>query len=395
MACEAITNYLATESSRLGPWFYHKHMVAQSPWPQLVPRGEYPRGIGHDFRTFTAERALPTSILSWTSANAFSDGENCGACASTFNSVDVGHTTRTTTLQKIEFKSRMFCVEDLKPAWESIQQLQAIRKELGNYVTEVWNQRYQLDTFAWCKYKVVADGTIDGNYSSTIASDYPAECATDVLQQALLDYWYFRLVRDGAASGAIGGSVATPILPLLCSYEASKALLRQNDADRQDLRYAKPGELIVNLSATRVFQNFAHITIPFPRRFNCVAGAYTQVSPFTSEAKTTLTGGELNPSYLNAPYEEAIIFNRNLWRQLVPRPMTSAAGATFSADTYTGEYKWLNDVNKDDNVWGSYGQWFARLWAAAQGVSPELGVAIVYRRCNEDMEALPSTCVYS
>jgi hypothetical protein len=75
--------------------------------------------------------------------------------------------------------------------------------------------------------------------------------------------------------------------------------------------------------------------------------------------------------------------------------MTSAAGATFSADTYTGEYKWLNDVNKDDNVWGSYGQWFARLWAAAQGVSPELGVAIVYRRCNEDMEALPSTCVYS
>ena len=395
MACEAITNYLATESSRLGPWFYHKNMVAQSPWPSLVPRAEYPRGIGYDFRNFTAERALPTSILSWTSANAFSSGGDCGACDYDPNAVDVGHTTRTTTLYKYELKSRMICVEDLQRAWESVQQIQAIRSELGNYVKEVWNQRYQADTFRWTKYKSVADGSLSGNHTSTIATTYPAACATDVLQQELLNYWYFRLVRDGAASGAVGGSASSPVLPLLCSYEVSNYLLKQNDADREDLRYAKPGELITNLSATRVFQNFAHVTIPFPRRFTCSQGTYTEVAPFTSDNKTVLTGGELNEDYLNAPFEEAIIHNRQLWTQLVPRPMTMAADATFGADTYTGEWKWLNDVNKTDNVWGTYGQWFGRMWAAAMGVKPELGVSIVYKRCDPLMAALPSTCTYS
>ena len=396
MACEAITNYLATESSRLGPWFYQKNMVAQSPWPSLVPRVEYPRGIGYDFRIFTSERALPTSILSWSSANAFSAGEDCGACATDFNAVDVGHTTRTTTLHKYEVKSRMICVEDLQRAWESVQQVKAIRDELGNYVREVWNQRYQQDTFRWTRHKVVADGSNQGNYTSTISATYPAACATDVLQQDLLDYWYYLLYRDGAAEGAVGSDGGAPILPLLISPEASRSMLVQNDADRNDLRWAKPGELMKTMSATRVFRNFAHVIIPFARRFNCADGVYTEVAPFTSEAKTVLTGGELAAAYLAAPYEEAIIHNRKLWTQMVPRPMTSGGGgSTFSPETYTGEWKWLNDVNKTDNVWGSYGQWFGRMWAAAMPVKPELGVSIVYRRCNPTMAALPSTCLYS
>jgi hypothetical protein len=230
MSCEAINNYLAYESSRLGPWFYQRGAFANSPELQMITREEYPREMGYDFRILTYERAAPTSILSWSTASAFSaDGQStdCGACANSFNAVDVGYTTRTATLYKHELKSRMVCVEDFKAAWEVKQQLDAIMDQLQNYVKLAWEQRAREDMFTFSKHKVVCDGTLYGNSTSSMAAAYPAACATDVLQQPVLDAWYSRLYRDGAAAGAVGPLVDAA-LPGELSAEAGAA-----DDDRQ------------------------------------------------------------------------------------------------------------------------------------------------------------------
>lgn len=398
MGCEAINNYLAYESSRLGPWFYQKKMFAQAPLASLVKRAEYPREMGYDFRQITYERAAPTSILSWSSASAFSasgEGADCGACANSFNAVDVGYTTRTCTLYKYELKSRMFCVEDFKAAWEVKQQLEAIRNQLGEYVREAWEQRHREDIFGATKYKVVADGSIDGNYSATIASSYPAACATDILQHGLLDYWWARLVRDGAADRTIspGGE---PVLRLILGPETSRSLMVQNSSSREDIRYANPQNLMGQLGA-KVFRGFAHVIDPFPRRFTCSGGTYTEVAPFASESKTVLTGAELNSSYLNAPYEEATIFSPDLYTCLVPRPISSpGAGTSFDPVSYTGEWIWANLADQDGtNVFRSQGRWYGRMYCAPLLARPELGVSFVFRRCNTEMAAVPTTCVYS
>lgn len=398
MACEAITNALATESSRLGPWFYHRKMFGQSPWASLVKRQQYPDGIGYDFRLFTAERAAPSSVLSWTDANAFSAGEDCGACANTFNSVDMGYTTYTTTLRKYELKSRMICVEDLMRAWETRQQIMSVREELGNYVRLAWDQRDRIDTFTHCKYKVVANGSLQGNMTDTVAAAYPAECATDVLQQVSLDYYYYLLIRDGAHEGALGRNGAAPILPLIIGPEASRALLVQGDADRQDIRWSSDSdELLKTLAVNRIYRNFAHVVDVFPRRFTCAGGTYTEVSPWSSVAATVGNKAEVATAYRNAPYEEAIIFNREIWHQLVPRPWASGGSDTnFDPVSYTGEWVWKNIADQDGtNVFNTQGRWYGRMFAAAQRVKPELGVSIVFRRCNPELAAIPSPCNYS
>jgi hypothetical protein len=397
MACEAITNYLANETSRLGPWFYRRKIFGQSPELQLVKREEYPRELGYDFRVLTYERAAPTSTLAWSEANAFSNGEDCGACNNDINSVDVGYTTRTTKLYKYEVKSRMFCVEDFKAAWEVRQQLESIRNGLGQWVKLAWEQRVRQDNFTFCRTKVVADGTIDGNFTTTMATTYPAACATDVLQQALLDHYYARLYRDGAADGAVGMDGGAPILPLIVGPETSMALKMQDSNIRDDFRWGDGRELLKGLFVSRVQRNFAHIVTPFPRRFNCVGGTYTEVTPFASEAKTVLTGAELAAAYLNAPYEEAIIFNREIYSHMVPRPISNpGAGQSFDPVSYTGEWVWRNLMDVDGtNIFGSQGRWYGRLHVAPRPVRPELGVAIVFRRCNPEMAAVPSACAYS
>jgi hypothetical protein len=397
MACEAITNHLANETSRLGPWFYRRKIFGQSPEIQLVKREEYPREMGYDFRVLTYERAAPTSILSWSTASAFSAGEDCGACANSFNEVDVGFTTRTTTLHKYEVKSRMFCVEDFKAAWEVRQQLEAIRNALGQWVKLAWEQRVREDNFTFCKYKVVADGSIDGNFSSNMATAYPTACATDILQQSLLDHYYARLYRDGAADGAVGMDGGAPILPLLVGPETSLALKMQDANVRADYRYGDGKELLKGLFVSRVQRNFAHIVTPFPRRFNCVAGVYTEVAPFASENKTVLTGSELAAAYLNAPYEEAVIHSRELYAHMVPRPITNPGGGTsFDPVSYTGDFVWANIKDVDGtNVFGTQGKWYGRLYVAPRPIRPELGVSIVFRRCNPEMAAIPTTCLYS
>jgi hypothetical protein len=400
MGCEAINNYLAYESSRLGPWFYQRGAFANSPELQMITREEYPREMGYDFRILTYERAAPTSILSWTTASAFSasgEGADCGACANSFNAVDVGYTTRTATLYKHELKSRMVCVEDFKAAWEVKQQLDAIMDQLQNYVKLAWEQRAREDMFTFSKHKVVCDGTLYGNSTSSMAAAYPAACATDVLQQPVLDAWYSRLYRDGAAAGAVGMNGSAPILPLIIGPEASRALLLQDTNIRADLRDAAPSKLITGLYVSNTFRNYAHVITPYPRRFTCSGGAYTEVAPFTSESATVLTKAEVAAAYQNAPYEEAIVWNRNVITHMVPRPISNPGGNTsFDPVSYTGEWRWANIADQDGtNVFNSQGRFYGRLYVSPRPVHPEFGVSYVFRRCNTELAALPSTCTYS
>jgi len=398
MPCEAINNYLAFESGRLGPWFYKRKLFARSPIVSMVKRAEYPREMGYDFRQLTYQRAVPTSNLSWTQANAFSaSGEDtdCGACATDFNLVDVGYTTRTVNLYKYEVKSRPFCVEDFKAAWEVRQQLEAIREQLGEWVARAWEQRYRTDIFMSTRYKVVANGGMSGNFSSSTATSYPAACATDILQHGMLDYWYYRLIRDGAGDRTLvpGGE---PILRLIISPETSRALMVQDTNVREDIRYGNPGSLLTQLGS-KIFRGFAHVIDPFPRRFTCTGGVYTEVLPFEAVAGDVLTGGELRAAYLNAPYEESTIFDPELFTSLVPRPISRpGAGQEFDPVSYTGEYIWANIPDHTGiNVFRSMGKWYGRMWEAPLLVRPELGVSFIHRRCHSEMAAIPTDCVYS
>jgi hypothetical protein len=82
---------------------------------------------------------------------------------------------------------------------------------------------------------------------------------------------------------------------------------------------------------------------------------------------------------------------------MVPSPTANPGGGTsFDPVSYTGEWIWNNVKGVEgENAFGSYGRFYGRMFVAPRPVRPELGVSLVFRRCNQDLAALPSTCTYS
>jgi hypothetical protein len=76
---------------------------------------------------------------------------------------------------------------------------------------------------------------------------------------------------------------------------------------------------------------------------------------------------------------------------LHPRPISSVgSGTSFAAQTYVGDFKWLNVQNVDsasayynpDNAWGFYR---SLMMSATKPVHPEFGIVIRHLRCPQDI----------
>lgn len=83
-----------------------------------------------------------------------------------------------------------------------------------------------------------------------------------------------------------------------------------------------------------------------------------------------------NPSWLTATWEDSQIFHQGVCTSLVPKPLTSAGQASFDALAYTGEYKWTNYADRQDNPDRSIGQFRAVLANGTRPDNPEYGIII-------------------
>jgi len=88
-----------------------------------------------------------------------------------------------------------------------------------------------------------------------------------------------------------------------------------------------------------------------------------------------------NPSWLSAGWEDSYIFHQGVCTSLVPKPLTSVGKAKFDAVNYTGEYKWTNFLNKDDNPDGTIGRFRGVLMNGTRPDNPEFGIVIRHRAC--------------
>jgi hypothetical protein len=88
-----------------------------------------------------------------------------------------------------------------------------------------------------------------------------------------------------------------------------------------------------------------------------------------------------NPSWLAAEYEDSYIFHQKTEVCLVPKPITSVAGAKFDVVNHAGEFSWKNYLDEEKNPDGTIGRFRGVLSSGTRPDNPEYGIVIRHRAC--------------
>jgi hypothetical protein len=399
MPCTNIENLLITESGRIGADIYRKTLNT-SPWTTLVKQEAWPDEMGTTVNVLIYERTLPASGGSITFSDvayngvgtqvigATPSGSNTGpgTCAVAGNDLGFAQTLRTYNLQQAAINSPDICLNDLRFPVRRQEQLRNIMAVLSENTQYAWENRYRDEYVRLANYNVnanqtellAASGQVKGSFST---SNLP----TSRLTQGILRYFYSRLIRDGAAQNAYGKENGAPVFLLITSPEASDDLIKLNADIRQDLRYAKPSELIQPLGVERSYAGFYHLVDTMTPRYDFVGGAFVRRNPYATDASASKgTRFIPNPAYYTAEYEDSIIFHPDVFTSLVAKPIGATGAMAFDPQSYRGDFRWRNIPSRDCNPDGTIGFFRAIFSSGSKPVRPELGVVIRHKRCAAD-----------
>jgi hypothetical protein len=375
---------LIQQENLIGPDIYNK-TIDSSLWLKMIQQEAWPDGMGEEIRVLTFERTIAANTDTWTdiTANAGA-GNNCVPVATTLG---FAQRYRTFGLQQKAIESPPICVNDVRFGFQFKEQLRNMYDMLTQNVAYIWKRRYRDQYVGLCEHKVIA--ALDGNTLYEGTTSYPAQTPVSALTQGILNWVRMRLMRDGAGASCAGRENGAPVFTLVTSAETSDNIIRQN-AD--DMRYttAKVNELYAPLGVDRSYRGFYHVIDDFPRRFDL---SRVEVLPYIEDtANPAIEKGDrsiINPDYETAPYEESIVFVKDVMRSMVPGSLTSPGGnVTFEPQNYRGDFKFLNIRDKDTNPDGSWGYFRGTLQSGAKPIHPEWGYAIMHLRCGVDVGLL-------
>ena len=384
MACQDLNSYFQSEANRLSSDTMYRNW-ATSPWDteEIVPKTRWPDGMGATPNFLVFERSMPLSNAITFQTYGFNDGgsgDGGGSCSPPTVTVYQASTRRTMSLKKAAVQSESICIEDGRMAWEIVQQGSHILRNLQNNSKYAWSVQRKTEFTSVCSNKAVADS------SMTTSSSAFGTGTIGTINREMLDYWYDRLVADGAHqnNGLGTNEYGQPVLPLILSREA-QATLVNNETTLNNIRWSNnandrllgPRGSFVNL------EGFKHkIDIQAPR-WNLVGGAWVNV-PFYLPASAAGDDAEVNPDYYTAQYEDLFIASNQVVKFAIPGASLQAGPMKFKPQDYLGNFEWRNIQDNDCNKDGNIGYFRGILGYGAQPGIPEYGAVIRFRRCPID-----------
>jgi hypothetical protein len=428
----AIDNILTQEANRIGQDI-HRRTLHVSPWMDLIKQTSFPDGMGYTLGTLIYDRALPVTTengatlgTNWievggnTTASTITSstldqsivgtrGDNIGTGTDNANGksfISFGRQLKQYSLRRATVESPKINVEDLRFAAYRTEQLRAVMDALTDATRYSWEERYRDEYDRLVKNTVVchstgsivADTGINGTVKEGVqswtldlntASSANGTTSTTAgqpsanLSNKILDSIYFRMVRSGAGTNAYGRENARPVFALVCSSEASYALITEAGF-RDDYRYnnAKVSDLIAPLGVERSFRGFYHLIDDLAPRFATVDagadGVLDRVYPYTVDATTKVT--VVNPAYETASYEAAYILHQDVMESQIPEPISGSNGLTFDPVNYRGKFAWKNIPSVDINPDGTIGFFRGVLASASKPIKTEFGYVILFKR---------------
>lgn len=413
MACSAF-DALPRVTERLTNFVY-QYAAPQSLWYNAVPRGVYDQGInGLNPTTYIFGRVRPTDDEpDWPaiSTTITSDPEVNGACARTWTDVNWGWDSQTYFPEEISFRGPVLCRDEMTfSTKEKIMEfMDRYMKEMAAYTEYQVAQRYQkiyMDlSNKYVTRSAEAGGAVITNFSTSLSgATYPTSVPDSELTQCHLDDIAARLNQAGAGQQIdnqfINLGPDGPTYTLYIGQVQSQRISRNLGEIRQDLRWADAPILMKRIGATKLLYNFLHKPVVDAPRFTFTGGAYVRVPYWITQAGTRGTVAIENPLYATAPYEGAIVVNRNVFTSEILKPELTAPGIKFDPDNWAGEWDWRVGGNKicDPAVYDPkelLGRHFATIRHAARPVLPKFGWLIIYKRdCAESCPEICGSGVY-
>jgi hypothetical protein len=380
MACTDIDNHFQTEANRISNETFNKNWVG-SPWDtnELVPKATWPDGIGENPNFITYDRSMPIGAFVTFDTVSFNDGgggDAGGSCTPTTVQVVQATTRRTMSLKKAAIESQKVCIEDGRMSWRIANQAEHILRNLKMNTRHAWQNARRDEFTSMCTNKAVADSSMSTN-SSTFGTGTIGQ-----LVREMLDYWYDKLVAEGAYmdNGLATQENGQPVLPLVLSREA-QATLVNNDSTINNIRWSNSSDRLLGPRGSFVnLEGFKHMIDIQAPRWNLVDGAWVRV-PFYNYASAAGDAASVNPDYATAEYEDLFIASPQVLKFAIPGSSINSGALSFPAQDYMGNFRWINkydlDCNPDENI----GYFRGILGYGAQPGIPEYGAVLRFRRC--------------
>jgi hypothetical protein len=427
-----INTILTQEANRIGS-DVHRRSVHTSPWIDLIKKSTFPDGMGYQLNSLIYDRALPlrgvadlttggaTVGVDWAALGTatssgdagFSTGQTINTTsAGTPNRIDFTQVLKPYSLKRAVVESPKFNIEDLRFAAHRTEQLRATMDLLTESTRNTWENRYR-DEYDSLAQNLVTCQTAGSAFERTAtnsgkATGKTADIAVAVaastvktgdlnitanadlelapnarISNKVLDKIYYELVRRGAGLVAYGRENGRPIFSLVCSSEASNFITTESESIKDDQRFNKGevGKLIAPLGVERSFRGFYHLIDDMTKRYEVDARVdatecLLEINPYIIEGGAVT----VNPAYESATYEAAYVLVDGVMESLMPKPISGAGAISFDPIKYTGDFKWLNIANADNNPDGTIGFFRGVMASASKPLKVDLGYVVLFNR---------------
>lgn len=382
LACQDVDNLFETEANRISSQTSRKNWVA-SPWDtnMIVPKTVWEDGMGTTPNFLIYDRATPLNGPMTFETVGYNDGSSelgGGTCVPPV--VTVYESTRRLSMQlkKGAIESRRFCIEDGRMVWNIANQAENVLRLMENNIRYAWQNERRNAFTTMVTNKAIADAAMTTS-PTTFGTGTIGQLVPD-----MLDYWYDRLVNDGADTdnGMIADEYGQPVFPLVLSREAATVLVR-NGETRLDIRSTRNGnndKLIGPRGSITSLNGFKMAIDNQAPRWNLVGGTWTRV-PFYTTVTTAGEASTVNPDYYTAGYEDLFIASTQVVKFAIPGSRLRAGPMTFAAQDYMGNVRWINKYDEQCNVDENMGFFRAVIGFGAQPGIPEYGVVLRFKRC--------------
>ena len=390
-SCESISDNFQRETGRIALGTYRLGLY-KDPYLRFVTQSAFPDHMGAIITNTVAQRTVATGT-GWEDVGVTGVSGETDSCLPPVKTVGYAFDQKTFKLRHQAIESNWICLEDVRTSAFPIDDVNNYIKILADNVNKEWIERYDND-YLENATKISVEPGLDSvasgvTFSNGLATVAGMSAPTSVLTMGVLRQIYDNLYQDNA--GDDGDAVTddgSPVFNVFAERATIENLIKLNQDIRQDIRWSDRVNDLLGANGSSLLPNksyggYVFHSRPFPKRFNDGAGgSFVEVAPYVSTTATKGTKYVINPAYKTAKYTSTVIFHPKAMEWLVPNPNLRVGKLTYDAQNYRGDFRWINEYDKNCNPDKNSGYWRAKMACAVKQNIPTWGHYIIHLRCN-------------
>jgi hypothetical protein len=404
-SCEAINDNFQRETGRIALGTYRLGLY-KDPYLRFVSQSAFPDHMGAVITNTIAQRTVATGT-GWEDVGVTGVSGETNSCLAPVKKVGYAFDQKTFKLRHQAVESDWICLEDVRTSAFPIDDVNNYIKILADNVNVEWIKRYDNDYLEHSTKLSVEPGlddsatvTFDSNGLATLAgTTAPTSVLTPGVLRQIHDFLYQENAGDDGDAVTDDGA---PVFNVFAERATIENLIKLQEDVRQDIRWSdRVNDLLgangSSLLPKKAYGGFVFHSRPFPKRFNDDgAGGFVEVAPYVSDSATKGTKYIINPAYKSAKYSSTVIFHPKAMEWLVPNTSLKVGKLVYDAQNYRGDFRWVNEWDKNCNPDKNSGYWRAKMACAVKQIFPEWGYYLLHLRCNlaNDLVACPSGSGY-